>query len=177
MKRGKPPALGCLVLGYLRFGPPGRAHGANSPQGQVAALTRFASACGIQLDAFVIDAGVSGSLPPVQRRAQAEPPVQPHRDENVTVLACKRDRLFRDGATMPLWDTDNVSLVVIDRQIDIRESIGQVLVAMFASVAEVGRLLAGERTLVALVRLEVQAVIEGKSAPSRIRGAQPCSPR
>ncbi|MBK8170528.1 MAG: recombinase family protein [Sandaracinaceae bacterium] len=167
MKRKKDIAPG-VVIAYARVSTLEQANEGVSLQAQEAALRRYATAHDMNIDAFVVDAGVSGGLRLEQRPAGQELLARTRRGEVSMVIATKLDRLFRDAldalSITREWDANHVALHLVDQQIDTRTAIGKVFVAMLATVAELEKNLVGERTKAALAHLKAQGVVLGGEA-------------
>lgn len=122
---------------------------------------------GYQVDYWFADEGISGKVPALQRPQFAKMLGQ-IRDRETLVVA-KLDRLGRNaqdvGTTIKMLAARHIEIIVVQLgKLDLASAAGNLMLTMFAAVAEMERDLLVERTQAGLARAKAEGKTLGRPA-------------
>jgi DNA invertase Pin-like site-specific DNA recombinase len=152
---------------YCRVSTDGQATEGVSLEAQESELRSYAARRGLTVEAVIVDAGVSGTVPLEHREGGAAmlAALRRRREPVRHVVAVKLDRLFRNLrdclGVIDRWDRDGVALHLVDlggQTVDTSTAIGRFFLSTMAAVAELERGMISER---------IRAVMAHKRATGR----------
>lgn len=145
------------ACGYVRVSTQEQANTGVSVEAQIATLKAYATMRGLDLVEIIVDAGVSGGKPLLEREGGQRLLALVKKRKVSAVVSTKLDRLFRNAAdclnTTSSWDQVGCALHLIDiggQTLDTSSATGRLFLTVLAGAAELEKNLVGERTRAAL---------------------------
>jgi DNA invertase Pin-like site-specific DNA recombinase len=166
------------VVGYLRCSTDEQADSGLGLDAQRAAVEAACAAKGWTVTDWVVDEGVSGSVPPADRPAMARALRLLDGGEAGALVAAKVDRIARDlhdlTGLLRRADDDGWAVVALDLGVDTTTPVGRMLIGILGSVAEWERATIRQRTRDALAAKKAAGARLGRpvspeSLPARAR--------
>ena len=163
------------TLTYARVSTAQQAHSGHGLDAQRERTAAYCAAMGWEHVAHVVDAGVSGAVPPTERAGLADALAQLADGRADVLVGASLSRIGRrtldvlelaDRAAAEGW-----YLVVLDLQLDTTSPVGRMALTVLAAVAELERSQVIERTTAALAQLKARGVRLGRPAAQATRAA------
>lgn len=156
-----------ITLGYVRVSTQEQTESGLSIQSQIQRIEQFCEFRGLELNKIIHDEGISASIPLSQRQGGSELIDFANKNKNVTIIAVKLDRLFRDAldclSVVKDWNKNGVSLQLLDLGVDTKTPQGKAFLTNAAAYAELERNLISERTKEALKQVRAQGGVLGSN--------------
>lgn len=175
MARRTRSALHVPTLAYLRVSTVEQADSGAGLDAQRSAIEAYAARTGLTVEAWHVDAGVSGSVPPADRPALAEALAVLASARSGVLLVAKSDRIARQTLDLlslcAVAERQGWSVVAADGTVDQTTAHGRFMTTVMAGAAELERDLIRARTRDALAAKRAAGVRLGRpvSLPLEVR--------
>jgi DNA invertase Pin-like site-specific DNA recombinase len=142
------------VFGYVRCSTEEQAISGVTIEAQKQDLKKEAETKGLKILDIFVDAGISGTVPPMERPNMRKMLLKLQAGDADGVIVCKIDRLARDIRSFvnltAYFDANKIGLVLLSPKIDTFDSTGKFMLNIFACVADLEREMISDRTVKAL---------------------------
>lgn len=155
------------AVGYVRVSTREQAESGLSISAQIRRIEQFCEFKQLELLKIIKDENVSAATPLSQREGGKEL-IDLAESKQISVVAIKLDRLFRDahdclGVTKS-WNEKGVTLHLMDLGIDTTTAMGRAFLTNAATYAELEKNLISERTKEALQQIKLEGGVLGTAA-------------
>jgi site-specific DNA recombinase len=112
----------------------------NTIEAQRASIDRYCQSLGLEVAEFIIDSGVSGSIPFMERPGAKDLLDAMKRTGANSIAFTKLDRAFRSVldciTTMHRWNSQGIGFHIIEQRIDTASAMGRAMLQIIAVIAE-----------------------------------------
>lgn len=161
------------TVAYLRVSTDEQTESGAGLDAQRAAIEGYAARCGLEVHAWHVDAGVSGSIAPADRPAFGDALMDLSRGKSGVLIVAKPDRIARKAADLlalrDLSEGQGWSIAAADGSLDNSTPHGRAMTGMMGVFAELERDLIRTRTREALAARKASGVRLGR--PVTLDGA------
>ena len=161
------------AVGYIRVSTQEQTDSGLSLDVQKRKIEEFAQFKNLTLVEVISDENVSADIP-LNEREGGQKLIDKAKNEPVSIIALKLDRLFRDAAdclnVTKMWKDEDTPIHLLDLGIDTTTAMGRAFLSSAATFAELERNLISERTKDALQQIKLNGGTLGADAYGWKRG-------